>query len=116
MTAAGKLKVAVLYDVWEDEAETPDPEPEKPARKAKAKKKRQRKEKHDREEIFEAIEKLGHEPFYQRGIKRAKPGNGAHAAVCQSYRSTRPGCRGSTGCDQGQSECRRPGSDHDPAP
>ncbi len=66
MTTGGKLRVAVLYDLWEEEAEVAEPEPEKPvSRKARGKKKRQRKEKHDREEIFEAIEKLGHEPFYQ---------------------------------------------------
>jgi D-alanine-D-alanine ligase len=52
-------KVAVLYDAWEDEA--PEPAPEKPPRKPKKKKK----EKHDREEIFEALGKLGYEPFYQ---------------------------------------------------
>jgi len=57
-----KLKIAVLYDVWEDAEveETPRPAP----RKRKGQKK-QRKEKHDREEIFEALEKLGHEPSYQ---------------------------------------------------
>jgi D-alanine-D-alanine ligase len=66
MTNGKKLKIAVLYDVWEDEPETVEPAPEKPAaRKGKGKKKRAAKEKHDREEIFEAIEKLGHEPFYQ---------------------------------------------------
>ena len=53
------LKIAVLYDTWEDEA--PEPAPEKPPRKPKKKKK----EKHDREEIFEALGKLGYEPFYQ---------------------------------------------------
>ncbi len=56
---ASKMKVAVLYDTWEDEA--PEPAPEKPPRKPKKKKK----EKHDREEIFEALGKLGYEPFYQ---------------------------------------------------
>jgi D-alanine-D-alanine ligase len=58
-----KMKVAVLYDAWEDEAAEPEPEPkaEKPRRKPKKKKK----EKHDREEIFEALGKLGYEPFYQ---------------------------------------------------
>jgi len=57
-----KLKIAVLYDVWEDAEveEAPRPAP----RKRKGQKK-QRKEKHDREEIFEALEKLGHEPSYQ---------------------------------------------------
>jgi len=61
-----KLKVAVLYDQWEEQAPEPEPEPEKPVRKAKTKKKavKKKKEKHDREEIFEALEKLGHEPFF----------------------------------------------------
>ncbi len=57
---ASKMKVAVLYDVWEEEA--PEPAPEKPPRKPRKKKK---KEKHDREEVFEALGKLGYEPFYQ---------------------------------------------------
>jgi D-alanine-D-alanine ligase len=55
-----KLKIAILYDVWENGAE-PAPEPPKP-RKGKKKKKV---EKEDREEIFEALVKLGHEPHYQ---------------------------------------------------
>jgi D-alanine-D-alanine ligase len=60
-----KLKVAILYDVWEDDAPVAEPEEEKPApRKRKARTKK-RVEKEDREEIFEALEKLGHEPFYQ---------------------------------------------------
>src|SRR3954469_15585929 len=65
-----KLKVAVLYDLWEEE---PVVEPEESEDKAskngkngKAKpKKLKKKPKEDREEIFEALEKLGHEPFYQ---------------------------------------------------
>jgi D-alanine-D-alanine ligase len=57
-----KLKIAVLYDVWEEEPA--EPAVEKPARRKKGVKPR-RKEKHDREEIFEALQKLGHEPFYQ---------------------------------------------------
>src|SRR5947209_3586832 len=65
-----KLKVAVLYDIWEED---PVPEPEESEDKAakngkngKAKpKKKKKKLKEDREEIFEALEKLGHEPFYQ---------------------------------------------------
>ena len=57
-----KLKVAVLYDVWEETEPPPEPPPEKPARGKRRKKKR---EKADREEIFEALGKLGHEPFYQ---------------------------------------------------
>ena len=65
-----KLKIAVLYDVWEDTAEEPGPPPpeeEKPApraRRAKPRKKAKRR-KLDREEIFEALGKLGHEPVYQ---------------------------------------------------
>src|SRR5260370_17510726 len=50
------LKIAVLYDVWGEE-ETPDSE-------AAAESGRKKKEKEDREEIFDALTKLGHEPFY----------------------------------------------------
>jgi len=67
MTGA-KLKVAVLYDVWGDEAVAPEALEQKVSAKKKKKKKPQSKskrEKEDREEIFEALEKLGHEPFYQ---------------------------------------------------
>ncbi len=59
--SGAKLKIAVLYDSWE--AEPAEPEVEKPVRRKKARKP-PRKEKHDREEIFEALEKLGHQPFY----------------------------------------------------
>ena len=59
------MKIAILYDVWEEEgAVVEPPEPKPAARKAKGRKKKKR-EKEDREEIFEALEKLGHEPFYQ---------------------------------------------------
>lgn len=58
-----KLKVAILYDVWEEEPEPlPEPPPEKPKRGKRRHKKR---EKADREEIFDALGKLGHEPTYQ---------------------------------------------------
>jgi D-alanine-D-alanine ligase len=57
-----KLKIAVLYDLWEEEPEPPPP-PEKPS-KTKSRRRR-KKEKHDREEIFEALGKLGHEAVYQ---------------------------------------------------
>src|SRR5436190_9511521 len=50
-----KLKVTVLYDVWGEE-ETP------PADAAETG--RRRKVKEDREEIFDALGKLGHEAFY----------------------------------------------------
>jgi D-alanine-D-alanine ligase len=61
------MKIGVLYDVWEEEGAAPEPPPEpKPAaRKTKSRKTKKKREKEDREEIFEALEKLGHEPFYQ---------------------------------------------------
>ena len=49
------LKVAVLYDVWGEE-DTSEPEATQAGRK--------RKVKEDREEIFDALAKLGHEPSY----------------------------------------------------
>src|SRR5947209_7478745 len=52
---ADPLKVAVLYDVWGEE-DTSEPEAAQAGRK--------RKVKEDREEIFDALEKLGHEPSY----------------------------------------------------
>jgi len=61
-----KLKVAVLYDIWEEEPQLPEPEPELEKNGKSGKRKRTKKKpKEDREEIFEALEKLGHEPFYQ---------------------------------------------------
>ncbi len=59
------LKIAVLYDTWEDPAyaETTPIEvatSSKPGRKVR----KEKKEKEDREEILQALEKLGHEPFY----------------------------------------------------
>ena len=62
MSSPAKLKVAVLYDVWEEQEPPPEPPPKKPVRGKRRKKKL---EKADREEIFEALGKLGHEPFYQ---------------------------------------------------
>src|ERR1017187_10859000 len=58
-----KLKVTVLYDLWE---EAPvEAQEEVPARKRKGQKKRKKKPvKHDREEIFASLEKLGHQPSY----------------------------------------------------
>ncbi|MDQ5859263.1 MAG: ATP-grasp domain-containing protein [Acidobacteriota bacterium] len=59
-----KLKIAILYDVWEEESEpAPEPPPEKPKRGKPRRKKKV--EKADREEIFDALGKLGHEPSYQ---------------------------------------------------
>lgn len=56
-----KLKIAVLYDVWEEEDESAPIE----EKSASGKKKGKKREKLDREEVFEALGKLGHEPFYQ---------------------------------------------------
>ncbi len=56
---ASKRRIAVLYDSWDEDAA---PEPDKPA--IRKRRTRKRKEKHDREEIFEALDKLGYEPFY----------------------------------------------------
>jgi D-alanine-D-alanine ligase len=60
-----KLKIAVLYDVWGDETAAPEVAEEKPSAKKKKRRRKVKPEKEDREEIFEALEKLGHEPFYQ---------------------------------------------------
>src|ERR1700738_3792543 len=57
-----KLKIAVLYDLWEEEPEPPPPAER--ASKTKGRRKR-KKEKHDREEILQALGKLGHEAVYQ---------------------------------------------------
>ena len=51
-----KLKVAVLYDTWGEEELSAETDAADAGRK--------RKEKEDREEIFDALTKLGHEPFY----------------------------------------------------
>ncbi len=60
--STGPLKIAVLYDLWEEDPEPPaKPAPAPHPRK---KHKGESVEKHDREEIFEALKKLGHEPFY----------------------------------------------------
>src|SRR5437868_15140529 len=59
-----KLKIAVLYDIWEEEP-PPPAETEEPKKKNGKRKRKKKKHKEDREEIFEALEKLGHEPFYQ---------------------------------------------------
>ena len=61
---SAKLKIAVLYDVWGEEAPASEVEP-KTARNKKKPRHKGRREKEDREEIFEALEKLGHDPFYQ---------------------------------------------------
>jgi D-alanine-D-alanine ligase len=59
---AAKLKVAVVYDTWEDAAE-PVADAPAPARRT-GRKRRRKPAKPDHVEIFEALEKLGHEPSY----------------------------------------------------
>ena len=62
---SAKLKIGILYDIWGEET-IPEFVEEKPAKKkGKKRSSKTRREKEDREEIFEALEKLGHEPFYQ---------------------------------------------------
>src|SRR5437867_9337773 len=55
-----KLKIGILYDQWEEEEDVAPPEPS-PGKKRKSRKKA----KEDREEISDALQKLGYEPFYQ---------------------------------------------------
>ncbi|MGH9475649.1 MAG: D-alanine--D-alanine ligase family protein [Terriglobales bacterium] len=58
------LKVAIVYDTWE-EAEAPAAAPEPaPRRRATSRQRQRKRDKPDREEIFEALQKLGHEPTY----------------------------------------------------
>jgi D-alanine-D-alanine ligase len=61
-----KLKIALLYDAWnEDPIAAAAKEESAPAPKAHKKSKKPKKEeKTDRQEIFEALQKLGHEPSY----------------------------------------------------
>ncbi|MDE3201335.1 MAG: ATP-grasp domain-containing protein [Acidobacteriota bacterium] len=56
------LKVTILYDLVEEDTFEPAAEPPKPARGKGGS--RKKKAAHDREEIFEALTKLGHEPSY----------------------------------------------------
>ena len=57
-----KLKVTVLYDLWEEEPVEVEEEIPPPRRRKGQKKRKKKPVKHDREEIFEALVKLGHEP------------------------------------------------------
>jgi D-alanine-D-alanine ligase len=61
-----KLKIALLYDLWNEDpaAAAAKEEADASARKPHKKVKKAKKEKTDREEIFEALQKLGHEPSY----------------------------------------------------
>jgi len=64
MTSAN-LKVAILYDVWQEEPSAAEVAEEKVAARKKKPLSKRKREKEDREEIFEALEKLAHRPFYQ---------------------------------------------------
>jgi D-alanine-D-alanine ligase len=59
-----KLKVTVLYDLWEEQPAEAEEEAPAPRKRKGQKKQKKKPVKHDREEIFEALEKLGHEPSY----------------------------------------------------
>jgi D-alanine-D-alanine ligase len=62
-----KLKIALLYDVWNEDpiaAAEKDEAPATSVRKPRKKVKKIKKEKTDREEISDALQKLGHEPSY----------------------------------------------------
>ena len=62
-----KLKIALLYDVWnEDPVVAAAKEEAVPARKPRKKVKKVKKEKTDREEIFEALQKAGARAFILR--------------------------------------------------
>ncbi len=58
------LKVTILHDVWEEGPPEPEPEPVKAPRGKKGARRKKKDALHDREEIFEALTKLGHEPSY----------------------------------------------------
>ncbi|MGD0991616.1 MAG: D-alanine--D-alanine ligase [Gemmatimonadales bacterium] len=64
MSQAG-LKIAILYDTWDDGVEEPTaPDVAPPPRSRKRRNGRAPRPKLDREEIFEALGKLGHHPSY----------------------------------------------------
>ena len=76
-----KLKIAILYDVWEEGPPEPDPTPVKP-KSRNGKRRKKKKDMHDREEIFEALQKLEHEPFYQ--VLDGKPQSLLGLAKCDA--------------------------------
>src|SRR5215472_3006033 len=57
------LKITILHESWEDGPPEPEPIPVK-ATRSKNGKRRKKNPLHDREEIFEALTELGHEPSY----------------------------------------------------
>ena len=60
-----KTKVAILYDLWEESPPEVEPaEPQRSKGKKPGPRRKRKREKPDREEVFDALEKLGHEPSY----------------------------------------------------
>ncbi|HWE83905.1 MAG TPA: hypothetical protein VG267_03105 [Terracidiphilus sp.] len=62
--SGANLKVTVLYDLWEEQPAEVEEEAPPPRRRKGQKIRKKKPVKHDREEIFEALEKLGHQPSY----------------------------------------------------
>lgn len=58
------LKVTILHEAWEEGPPEPEPEPLKESRGKKGTRRKKKHPLYDREEIFEALTKLGHEPSY----------------------------------------------------
>lgn len=58
------LKVTILHEAWEEGPPEPEPEPLKVSRSKKGTRRKKKHPLYDREEIFEALTKLGHEPSY----------------------------------------------------
>jgi D-alanine-D-alanine ligase len=58
------LKVTILHEAWEEGPPEPEPEPVKTARSKTGKRLKKKNPMYDREEIFEALTKLGHAPSY----------------------------------------------------
>ena len=58
------LKITILHEAWEEGPPEPEPEPVRTPRAKAGKRRRKKHPLYDREEIFQALTKLGHEPSY----------------------------------------------------
>src|ERR1700757_2435020 len=58
------LKVTILHEAWDEGPPEPEPEPLKAPRGKGGKRRTKKHPMYDREEIFQALTKLGHEPSY----------------------------------------------------
>ena len=58
------LKITILHEAWEEGPPEPEPEPVKTPRSKAGKRRKKKHPLYDREEIFQALTKLGHEPSY----------------------------------------------------